>query len=307
MGWLTRELAKGRVKAQLPSQVDIEFSEVRVAIGLKWYLGPGDEQLPPELLGAVIDDCLLDFIWLMLMNLEGGITTTEYFKWIVGKLQEAMPEDTALRAFKLTLPGNAEPKLASETYLDLARRRALYGGKPAPSADEGSRFARVFLAPAMNPAFSELDLDRPAYSILWADHLWRNSFHSELLKVSQESTDNAAAWDALMLLSRYADETGQKHLLPTEVLQWFLGASFGHPKRPGVKPAAPNRPSGLGYMLRNNEIRLTVDLLERVGMPRKAGYRAVAEAFHFAESTICRICRKPYCTVEDIGLAFKKR
>ena len=82
----------------------------------------------------------------MLLRLEAGDTTTDYFRWTIGKLQEGMLEDTALMAFKLTLQGSAEPRLASESYLYLARRYGLEGGVSPPTLYDGRGFVRVFLA-----------------------------------------------------------------------------------------------------------------------------------------------------------------
>ena len=53
MSWMLNELAKWRRSKNKPYEhVDVEMSELRNAIGLKWFLGPGDEQLSPEELGV---------------------------------------------------------------------------------------------------------------------------------------------------------------------------------------------------------------------------------------------------------------
>ena len=52
MSWMLSEIAKWRRSKNKPYEhVDVEMSELRNAIGLKWFLGPGDEQLSPEELG----------------------------------------------------------------------------------------------------------------------------------------------------------------------------------------------------------------------------------------------------------------
>ena len=88
MSWIDLELARSRFWHNRPYQANIEMTEFRKAIGLLWYLGHGDEQLTAEDLGATIDDCLVEFIWSMLLHLEAGNTTTDYFRWTIGKLQE---------------------------------------------------------------------------------------------------------------------------------------------------------------------------------------------------------------------------
>ena len=119
MSWTDLQFAISRFWRNRPYQANVEMTEFRKAIGLPWYLGEGDEQLTAEGLGAT---SLVEFIWSMLLRLEAGNTTTDYFRWTIGKVQEDMLEDTALMAFKLTLQGSAEPRLASESYLYLARR-----------------------------------------------------------------------------------------------------------------------------------------------------------------------------------------
>ena len=109
MSWIDLELARSRFWHNRPYQANIEMTEFRKAIGLLWYLGHGDEQLTAEDLGATIDDCLVEFIWSMLLRLEAGNTTTDYFRWTIGKLQEDMLQDTALKAVKLTLAGVTKP------------------------------------------------------------------------------------------------------------------------------------------------------------------------------------------------------
>ena len=81
---------------------------------------------------------------------------------------------------------------------------------------------------------------------------------------------------------------------PEELLSWSIGANYGSLKRPDGGSAPRNRPRKLGYMLRDNEIRHTVDLLYQVGVPKNAGRTAVAEVLHLAESRIQQICREPY-------------
>ena len=84
-------------------------------------------------------------------------------------------------------------------------------------------------------------------------------------------------------------------------------ANHGHPERPDEGPAPRHRPPKLGYKLRNNEIRHTVDMLALVGMPKTACYDAVAEAVNLEGITIERICREPYWKFDDLGEDAMKR
>ena len=60
-----------RLANQRPYEhANIESSDMREEIGLKWFLGYGDERLAPEKLGAIIDDCLVEAISDLLLQLE---------------------------------------------------------------------------------------------------------------------------------------------------------------------------------------------------------------------------------------------
>ena len=44
-------------------QVDVESSEMREELGLRYYLDQGAEQMTSEELGRRIDDCLVEYIY----------------------------------------------------------------------------------------------------------------------------------------------------------------------------------------------------------------------------------------------------
>ena len=306
----SKELAWHRYHGLLPHQANFELSEFREGIGFRWYLGHGYEQLTPELLGETIDDCLVEFICLALMRLEAGRCSAEQFKLVMGGVREGMSEDPGLKAYTAILLGAENLPLASKTYLYLAERQALYGGKQDPRVDQGSRFARAMMASVMEVKFVETDMKLQDFSKRWADSWWRNPSTDDLLTLEQEVEERAAAWDTLMLICEDAVNWDRIHLLPTKVLEWHLGASFGRTKRPIPKPAARNRPSKkVGYMHRDNEIRHTVRLLKAVGMPVATGKKAVANAFPHDISlpTVRRIYRELDWTPEDFALKFKER
>ena len=58
-------------------QVDVESSEMREELGLRYYLDPGDEKLAPEELGRRIDDCLVECINTHLQSHEGWVISGE--------------------------------------------------------------------------------------------------------------------------------------------------------------------------------------------------------------------------------------
>ena len=73
MSWIRRELANERYWSEPDGQVDVESSEMREEIGLRYYLEPGDEKLAPEELGRRIDDCLVEYINTSLQRLKGRV------------------------------------------------------------------------------------------------------------------------------------------------------------------------------------------------------------------------------------------
>ena len=307
MSWIDLQFGISRFWRNRPYQANVEMTEFRKAIGLHWYLGEGDEQLTAEDLGATIDECLVEFIWSMLLHLEAGNATTDYFRLTIGKLQEGMLEDTALKAFKLTLAGGAEPRLASETYLYLARRHALDGGVPSPTLNDGRRFVRVFLARFMKDENWDVDWDLQGYSRFWADHWWRNPYPNEHLVLIRNSPLSAVAWDTLQLICEDAVKLGRAHLLPPEIPLWLLGASFDDPKRPD-EGSIPHHPiSKFGTKIRYNEMKHTAELLHQVGMLKKDAFKAMAEELDYAETTIRNVCGKPYWTPDDLERDGHKR
>ena len=310
MSWRSKELAWHRYRGLLPHRADVELSEFREEIGFRWYMRPKDLKLTPEMLGETLDDCLVEFIYLALMPLKAGMYSAEQFKLAMEGVMEGMSEDPDLQAYAAILIGDEKLPLASETYRELAIGHAMNGGKREPRVDEGSRFARAMLASVMEVEFVETDMNMSIFSRHWADSWWRNPSPDDLLTLKQKVEKSAAAWDTLMLICEDAVKLDRIHLLPAEVLEWHLGASFGRTKRPIPKPAARNRPSNkIGYMHRDNEIRHTVRLLKAVGMPVATGKKAVADAFphHISLPTVRRIYRELDWTPEDFALNFKER
>ena len=298
MTWQGRKLAVWRFFDQPDKNVDVESSEMRKVIGLGWNVRPGEERMAAEELGRRIDDCLVESISAQLMFLRIGYFTIEEFKSRMRRFEKGMKEDPDLKAFAATLQRPEELPLASETYLDLARRHALFDGKPPPSPEEGRRFALVLLDDVMIEEKWEFDWDRPNLTGRMADGWLDSRDPSELQRLIHDSPKSPVSWDVLKTICQELAGRGEEDP-PRELLQWYFGATNGHPGRPDEGPAPSHRPRKLGYKLRNNEIRNTVDLLAKVGMPKTDGRCAVAEAFHFSEITIIRICQEPYSTLEE--------
>ena len=77
----------------------------------------------------------MTIVWLntsIPLRLKDGDTSIEEFNSRMRKIEEGMKGDPDLQAFAMTLQRRGELRLASETYLDLARPHALYGGNDPP-------------------------------------------------------------------------------------------------------------------------------------------------------------------------------
>ena len=305
MSWIGRIIAMERSLRDPDRQLDVESSEMREDIPLRYYLGHGYGRVATEELGMRIDDCLVDYISFHLQWLATGDISIEEFKPRMRKIEEGMKEDPALKAFEVTLQGRGDIPLASRTYLKLARRHALHGGKRSPSNEEGRHFALVQLHVFMEEDNLKIDWDRETLVGGLAVE-WLNSRDpSALQRLIDQSQKSPVFWDTLQLICQELANRGEK--LPYPLLRWYFVANHGHPERPDEGSAPRHRPRKLAYKLRDNEIRYTVTLLALVGMPKTDGRSAVAEAFGYAPSRIGQICREPYSTAEDLVADARRR
>ena len=306
MSRLMRDLAIARCILLRDEEEAFEMSEMREEIGLRWDIQPGNEQMGIEELGAHVDDCLVEYISEHLLDLKEEEIGIEEFKATMNKIEEGMREDPALKAFTVTLWRNAELPPASTTYLYLARRRALYGGKPPPSFDEGSQFARVLLAGDMDQDRWESDITIQRISGDVADR-WLSSRDSDQLKdLVRRSEEYPYIWDALKLICKELADGGEEDL-PYALLKWRFDATYERLERPKERSAPSNRPNKWGYKFRNEHIRHTVELLSQVGMPGTGGVDSgcyvVASEMHLSVTYIKNLCmtpaQKPALTLAD--------
>ena len=276
----------------------VESSELREAIGLRWILRPCDDWTSPAKLGRRIDDCLVECISYQLWYVEAGLISIEDFKWVVHRIEEGMKEDTALRAFAATLQEFKGLPLASETYLELAKRKALHDGRPAPFLGEGIRLASVLLADYINDDNWEIDWDGEIYTRLAVAMYMDNRDLSKLLERVDDSEWSPTEWEVLEHICVALAARGED---PTEeLLRWFFRANHGLLKRPDGGSAPSNRPRKLGYMFRDNEIRHMVDLLAKVGMPKEDCHKVVGKVLFLSPSRIQQICRKSSWILLDL-------
>ena len=152
-----------------------------------------------------------------------------------------------IKAFAATLQRPEELPLASETYLDLARRHALFDGKPPPSPEEGRRFALVLLDDVMIEEKWEFDWDRPNLTGRMADGWLDSRDPSELQRLIHDSSKSPVSWDVLKTICQKLNGRGEEYP-PLELLLWYFRATHGHPERPDEGPAPSHRPRKLGKL-----------------------------------------------------------
>ena len=279
-------------------QVEVEPSEMRVEIDLKYRLDPGDENLAPEELGRRIDDALVESIYMYTQRLRtGGMSIAEY-KWSMGRIVEGMKGDLDYQAFAVTLQKrNLRP--ASVTYLNLVTRHARYGGKQRPSYEQGRNFALVLLDHLMEDDSWKIDWDRESVTECLADGYLDNPDPVVLQRLIENSGKSPLAWNMLEFKCVEGVFAGED--LPKKHLVWYVRATNGHPTRPDWRPNPPNRLRRLGHILRDNEFRHTVDLLALVGMDEIDGCYSVADALGLARPTVRRIYRQPLSEFRDLA------
>ena len=300
MSWMWRQLYLQRLPTEPNVQMPVQSSKLREAIGLQWNLRPGDVWMSSEVLGRRIDHCLVEFTSLYLEYLEAEADSVEKFNSDMLQVRHRMREDRALMDFAETLLRRKQPlPLASEVYIKLACQRVLSDRRQPPSFERGRRFARVMLDRIREEDSWQIDWDRePAIKDL------KNAFleirnPQERQNLIDESERTPLVWDTLQRLCEDFGDTGKIPPI-VELERWAFQSTYGHLKRPSEGQPIPNRPRVLGYMLRNNEIRHTVDLLRQVGMPKTAAYKAVGKALDLSGRTIERIYGKPYWAVKEL-------
>ena len=274
---------------------------------LKGYMRPAAEPLSPEKRGRWIDDGLVETISFNLRLLEGGDSDTAEFESTMDTIEEGIKAHPALLAFAMSLPKGEEgvrPPLPSAKYLELARRHVKRGA--SPSIEEGRDIAVVLLAPFMRKALWETDWDREVHVGIQAASWLRSRDLAELRDYIQASERSLVAWDTLKAICQRLAASAEEDV-PRELLMWDFWAHYGFRQRPAKGPAPRHRVRKVGYILRNNEIRHTVDLLTQVGMRKTDGYQAVADATVLGQIIVLRICQKPYMTIFDLGEDAMKR
>ena len=288
--------------------VKVELGKLGNVPFLRRYMKPGAEKLSPEDLGRRIDDGLVEYTWIHLPDAELGGIGIETFNSAMGEIQEGRSEHPALIAFKETLWSNEKVPLASETYLKLARRHircqtgqgTSFERRP-PSPEEGRQFARALLGRNMEVAKWETDWDIRSFTRGQADKWLRKPDPYKLNELIIYSVKSAVAWDTLQLITKgLADSRLDR---PDDLLHWNFEVATGLRKRPEEGSAPSHRRQKLGYKLRNNEFRRSVELLQAVGMTKTAGCKAAAEAVPYviSLSRVRSICQKGYCTVPELG------
>lgn len=312
MGWFILQMAEWKRFHRPDWLASYKMSEMLRDIGLKWYLEPGDEHLYKYEMGARIDHCAVAYISSQLDDFEKGNIGIEELDSRILKIEVLLRDDPNLRDCETYLQRKLNVPLVSRTYLKLAKRHlqreANIGNSDLqrpPDLKEGKEFASIMLADDMIEADWRHDWDIGSVVRNLANRLLYYPDPEILSMFIQDSYKSSVAWDVLQLTCQEVGDRGEKH--PSyELLVWYLRANTGHLKRPEEEPAPHHRPPTTGYKLRDNEIRHTVDLMVRVGMPKAAACEAVLDVFQssgveLSESTIRRVSREPYWTMVDLG------
>ena len=273
-------------------------SELREAIGLRYVLSPGYDWTPPARLGRRIDDCLVEFISYQLWYVESGLISIEDFKWVVRRVEEDMKKDITLMAFSAILEKHEGVPLASETFLKLVKRKVLHTGISRPSFEEGRQLALVLLADYIRKEYLEIDWILEIYIGLAVATYMDNRDPRKLRERINDSEWSPTEWEVLQHILYALAARGEDP--PEELLRWSFRANYGSLKRPDGGAAPRNRPRKMGYMFRDNEIRHTVDLLAKVGMPEKDAHKVVGKVLLRAPSRIQQICREPSWILLDL-------
>ena len=315
MSWLLSELARWRKANDRPYEYadpNVESSEMRESIGLQWFFSYGDEQLTQEELGEIIDDCLVEYISETLQHREEDMISSEDVKGVFLFLEERMKEDANLKAYALNLPAMTDSKVAkpaSEILSSLAKRHAVYDGKPAVSRSEAHGLAFALLVRFRYGDWAKHDWNICAYKQFSAAVWRRERDHNELRTLVLQSQWSASAWDTLKQICEDASKGGMEEMvrLPFELLIWYFAKGHGYFPRPDLAPAPRGPRETHGTKLRNNEIRHSIYLLEQVGVPAPKARNAVAEAVGLSEGRIRYICRYPNWTLEDFRMDGERR
>ena len=316
MSWGMLSTLLERFELSSDEQGKVQLGRLDEEESLGWYtrlsgisLHSGIEDQDPNELGKAIDQGWVEYINVQLSVLKHGGIGTEEFESTMRRLEERIRDNMALGTYAAALEKSDDVPLASKTYLELARRHARNDGERSPSYEEGGRFAEAMLDGFKDEAFWEMDVAVLSSVPTWADAFLNDRDPCELQGLIDISDVSVLAWDTLEEICRkVADERAgglagePEECLPYELLVWNLMVNHGHAERPDPGPAPRHRPEKLGYKIRDNEIRHTVDLLVQVGLTKTDAYEVVAAAFPFDVRTIQRICRKPYSLYGDLHL-----
>ena len=279
-------------------RADVESSEMRDEIGLSKYLDPGDEDLTSEELGRRIDECLVDYIANYHMCLTTGDISLEEFESAMGKIERGKKWDVACQAHSDRLHRrNLRP--ANETYLELARRDALYGGQRRSSLALGRDFALVYMDHIRKRPSWQIEWDRKTVTKCLADGYLGDPDPVVLQRLIDNSEESPLAWDILYTISQ--ELASARVYPPLELYIWYVEATNGHPSRPDERPNPLNRPRHLGMRLRDNEIRHTVNLLNLVGLKEIDCSFAVANVLGLEGITVHRIYKDSSLNMPELA------
>ena len=298
------------------------MDEINVRVALRFGMFNMEEPTS-ESLGRQFDLALVESTGFFLELLENG--TIEFTTWErdIREAAEWMDNNPSLKAYEAALQRRSGVPSAGRTFLKLARRRAQHitnigslDSRRGPDPKEARDFAGAMLDGIRNRVWWERDPVTDGEFTEFVADRWLSTRDPVLLQfIFQGSEEHPVYWDALRLICAKLSDSGEFAKGRAEphyqLLLWHLESERGARNRPEADPAPHHRRPKTGYVFRDNGIRITIRLLELVGMPplgdRETGCSIVAEVMDMEERTVRGIWGKPAMPIDEFHEMHIKR
>ncbi len=184
-----------------------------------------------------------------------------------------------------------ERQLLTDLYRRAARRKAKCGSADSrrdPPHDEGVRVARGLLAHIPDTGPWDYEWEYAAVSTVLAALLLPpigTRSRPALRAYINLSRSSRVFFDALRRICGELDRRDEA--IPPMLARWRTEAAGGHRRRPAGKPRPSRRPVRPALLRRDLKIQLTIEVLDRVGVPPRgrdvSGCRIAKEALEPSE------------------------
>ena len=194
----------------------------------------------------------------------------------------------------------SEQQFLTELYGRSERRRTKSGSpdsRRTPDHAEGLRVARALLADIHVIGPLDVLWEAAAITKALADLYFPplNVRSRDLVRgYIQYSRSRQVFFDALHLICAELENRGEA--IGGQLFSWRQAVADGRLRRPQMKPIPARRPANPSQFARDIHLQLTIEILDRVGVPprgvRVSGCRIVAEASGLCEGTVERIWKE---------------